>query len=550
MLLTDYKIYPWEKHGDLYIRGSYMLGDESLSLEERELERNLLGARAKDKEEFIDQLKKLESFEDFKKVLSNISGSFAVILDKGDQIFAAVDNIRSFPIFYNSKSMQVSDRAKTLVDQALNENNLDEIAQAEFKLAGVTFNNRTLFKDVKGLEAGQALLIDKKNNKAKVDNYIAFSYKSDKYSLSIEEKKKMIRTAYRIAAKRLMDFAKDSTIVIPLSAGQDSRLVALYLHDLGAKNVICYSYGRRGNFEQEASQKIADFLGYKWIFAPFDDINWREWGQSQEFRDFVNFSSNMVSVPHFQDYHAVKYFKENNLVPEDAVFCPGHSGDYIHGNHIPHCFIENEGLKKKDIINEILKEITTNINPDLTKEQNEKVEKDISIVLDKFDLKGKRALINAFERFDLMTKQTKLIGNSSKMYEFLGYRWYFMIWDRTLFEAWSSIEPELRYNRNMHYKMTVEDQKALRERISETKTTYPDKGLKNLIKDTVRLYLPKSYRRTVFSSKNKNTMASFDTHIMNWNKIFTREEFDKYAERSADFNGMISFTILDILKNS
>ena len=37
----------------------------------------------------------------------------------------------------------------------------------------------------------------------------------------------------------------DRQIIIPLSAGNDSRLVASILKYLGAKNVKCYSYGTK-----------------------------------------------------------------------------------------------------------------------------------------------------------------------------------------------------------------------------------------------------------------------------------------------------------------
>ena len=36
---------------------------------------------------------------------------------------------------------------------------------------------------------------------------------------------------------------------------------------LGAKNVTCYSYGPRGNFEGKIAKKISERLGFDWVFV-------------------------------------------------------------------------------------------------------------------------------------------------------------------------------------------------------------------------------------------------------------------------------------------
>ena len=54
--------------------------------------------------------------------------------------------------------------------------------------------------------------------------------------------------------ERVLERASSRQIAVMLSAGRDSRLIAT-LKDLGAKNVICYSYGPAGNFEAEIAKK-------------------------------------------------------------------------------------------------------------------------------------------------------------------------------------------------------------------------------------------------------------------------------------------------------
>ncbi len=63
--------------------------------------------------------------------------------------------------------------------------------------------------------------------------------------------------------RRLDKAIGDRPIVVPLSAGYDSRLVVSALHALGRRNVICFSYGKPGGFEITTAKAVAEKLNYK-----------------------------------------------------------------------------------------------------------------------------------------------------------------------------------------------------------------------------------------------------------------------------------------------
>ena len=67
---------------------------------------------------------------------------------------------------------------------------------------------------------------------------------------------------------RMMKSLDGRELVVPLSAGRDSRLIVSAIHHLGYRNVRCFAYGRPGNFEAQASKAIAEKLGFKWRFVP------------------------------------------------------------------------------------------------------------------------------------------------------------------------------------------------------------------------------------------------------------------------------------------
>ena len=123
------------------------------------------------------------------------------------------------------------------------------------------------------MRAGSYILYDYKKNNFKKYNY--YLYKNEKLSTKINYKnlfEKLSKINISII-KKLYKFSivHKKNIAIPLSAGYDSRFVVSCLKHLGAKNVICFSYGQIKNFEAEAAKKISTELGYPWHFIKLDN---------------------------------------------------------------------------------------------------------------------------------------------------------------------------------------------------------------------------------------------------------------------------------------
>ncbi|MDO5718730.1 MAG: hypothetical protein Q4P34_07085 [Tissierellia bacterium] len=534
------KGFSWVNLNNLKYKGFISKNLKDLNKVEMDIYSKLMGTDIPSIE-ILGEISKESNLSELKKLVNKINGQFVIIREDDDILFAAVDNIRSMPLFYKIEDgkLKISDIIYSIMGE---KSERDDIAAKEFISSGMTWSNRTLDSDIKALSAGEFIFLDKNSGDFIHDKYMRFSYKKG-YDNSLKSSKDRIRNAYSIAVKDLAKFADGNTIMLPLSAGQDSRIVAYQLKEFGYENVICYSYGIRGNHESEISKKIAEFLGYKWLFAPYDDIDWKEWYNSSEYRDFSHYSSNLVSTPHFQDYHAVKYFKLNNLIPDNAVFAPGHSGDFIHGDHIPKAFIKASRLELDYISKELLKEIAN--NRWYSSNELSELLPDIKKVIGPKPNPDRDDMIEYYEYFDWIERQSKQIANAVRVYEFFGYKWYMMLWNRVVFEAWSTIEPELRYHRNLHYKIVEEDQRDLRRFICDESKGNPDGGIKNNIKDMARRIMPGVFKRLVFNRDNKNLISGYDSHHLNWNKIKSRDEFMKIASSCSNINGIVATDILN-----
>ena len=107
------------------------------------------------------------------------------------------------------------------------------------------------------VQAGEYIIFNEENN-------IRYTYHN--YFLQGEKEKDIVLATtkllnvFDIISDRLIRSLQGKTAIIPLSGGYDSRLIAVMLKNKGLKDVICFTYGRKGNPEVEISEKVAKLL--------------------------------------------------------------------------------------------------------------------------------------------------------------------------------------------------------------------------------------------------------------------------------------------------
>ena len=228
-------------------------------------------SEAKDSQTFCRQLKELNGF-------------YAVVRQTPGLLMAAVDHIRSIPLFYGQKEdrLFLADDAEW-VRQQVGDHKMDPLARDEFQLAGYVTGQDTLFPNVKQLQAGECLVVRENADNLQVttQRYYRFLHTEpteyDEKSLRDELDQKALDSV-----QRLVDYAGGRQIVVPLSGGYDSRLIVTLLRRLGYENVLTFTYGVKGNKESQYSKRVADALGLKWQFVEYTSDLWRAAWQTDE----------------------------------------------------------------------------------------------------------------------------------------------------------------------------------------------------------------------------------------------------------------------------
>lgn len=386
------------------------------------------------------------------KAISMFNGFFSLVWRNDTQVVAAVDRIRGFPLFYaqSPDALFLSDDAEW-VRQQIGDEAMDPVARDEFQLTGYVTGRDTLYPNVKQLQAGELLLFDSTQASSEAITYRYFRYLHVEPSSYDEGTlRKKLEDLALASVGRLIAYADGRQIVVPLSGGYDSRLIVTLLSKLGYKNIVAFSYGVEGDKEAAYSKQVAHALGLTWHFVEYGAEQWRRAWDTEERRHYQKWASGLVSIPHIQDWVAVRTLRANRMIDENCIFVPGHI-----------CTRRNTGVPdtapaKHELNPELLARMVMKSHYRRSAGKSgpkPKLEIWKERVLDRAEATsvGSLAELSAgHEQWEWQERQSKFICNSVRVYEFFGYEWWLPLWDAEFMEFWLGVPLQLRTRRHWY----------------------------------------------------------------------------------------------------
>jgi len=517
--LRDQETFPWISFNNcIYIRGYFYDKNNNV------LNENLL----------FENLSQITCQHDLVKLLKKIDGCFSIIILNKNRNTAiiATDRIRSFPIFYfiyDSKFFICDHIEKN--DTNFNKNSLSYF---EFMHCGYVSGSETLIDKIYQIQAGECISLDKRGILSK--KYYSYINKNNKINdLNYYEKK--FQTALEKTFSKLIESTKNRFLIIPLSGGLDSRLVASYLKKCGIDDVICYTYGLRKSKEVKISKRIANDLGYEWHFINYGEKKWQKWYTDPRMKEYQLFSGNFSSLPHIQDWPAVLELNEKKIIPDNSVFIPGHAADFVAGSHIPkniNLFLNNNLDSVIDLIIQehliLSNKITQKTNKELRLDIYQKLSKQINEI----NVKNLNDLASSFEYWDWRERQSKFIANSCRVYEFWGYEWRMPFWDIEFINFWNDLPLELRLGK-LFYKEYL-----LKEDFSELFSKY---NYKNFDKKNFTYFFKNFFFGRALSKIHKQFYAYYKFRYID----FVRKQD---ILKAYNINSILVMNYLELIKMS
>jgi asparagine synthase (glutamine-hydrolysing) len=393
-------------------------------------------------------------------VIATLHGNFAVVFECGNWVLAATDHIGSIPLTYarDGEAWAIDSEARRLAHM-FGLTDVEPDALVAIAMEGYTIGRSSFYRGLNALEPGEAVIFQAGKSEPNRQRYYVYRPRPSGETVSRRRLLEVTRSVF----EKMIVTLDGRTVVVPLSAGLDSRLVVSALYELGYRNVLCFSYGQPGNHEARAGQRIAAQLGFPWTFVANSQQQQQVTFASTECRAFVAFADTLQAIPFQQDFHAVGELKRSGFVPGDAIFVNGQSGDYITGNHIPQSLIgslveSDEESRWRRVFEAIVAKqldlwATLKTSENLTRLdgllRDELVE--IEHWFESSD--GDYAL---YEASEFRNRQSKYVIAGQRTYEWFGYGWRLPLWDRDYLDFWATVPLADKANQSLYREMLVE----------------------------------------------------------------------------------------------
>ncbi|WP_313892625.1 asparagine synthase C-terminal domain-containing protein [Psychrobacillus sp.] len=373
------------------------------------------------------------------------NGEFALILKREDEITLVTDKKRSIPLFYSydetNNEWLVQDHLQPSTSMSIQKE-----AAEELLLAGFVTGDKTLFSGWHQLEVATIVRLSEHASKHAYYSYVV-EKESDSIDTFADELAHILHNIFDDLAVRLAG----RKIVLPLSGGYDSRIMALMLKEKGlSDSIITFTYGRPGNGEATVSKEIADRLGLKWKYFAYDKAMWENLYKSQEWKDYVLYACNGTSVAHLQDFPSTKLLVEEEKL-DNAVFLPGHSLDFLGGSHLPYEATIEKQFTTKEVVDFIVPKHFRlwQLSGGLSQENSE-IGKSVTQDVAAYTNLTNERVTSIIDEWNWKERQGKFIINSVRVYEYFDQDWSMPLWDDRLIYFFSKIPVNLKYKKYLY----------------------------------------------------------------------------------------------------
>jgi len=391
-----------------------------------------------------------------KNLTNSIYGHFAFIIDSPQFILAVVDKIRSRPIFYskNIQTLMVSCSAHA-IQSTLNLVDMEETSAVEFLMAGYVAKEKTLFRHLRQLRAGEFLFFDKRDSRFFIERYYSY-YPQQIDQREEDELLEVHHYLIKNVFSKMVETLNGRKVWIPLSGGLDSRLVLGALLEAKYDNVGTFTYGIPQLWEVKWAKKFAEHAGVEWHYIEYDRKKLSTVYSKNERAKYFEFASGLSSVPFFTELFALSELRKKKYLDHESIIINGQTGDFISGGHLPKMLesIHNDCISFESVVQLLIEKhysLWTNLK---TPENIKIIKQNILDSIGRFvsERITKDEVGQLYELYEWQERQSKYVVNGQRMYEWFGFEWRLPLWSDELMYFWQNIPWQLKISQNLYKK--------------------------------------------------------------------------------------------------
>ncbi len=295
----------WTNIGETYVRGAIFVENQLLR-----------------EQEFASRIANIQTKSSFKSLLEDSAGQYAIIHETEDGWHIAVDHVRSWPVYYTTGPELVISDSSVVAHNSSSENNYDSLAASEYLFTSYVNGSDTLSKNVQQAEPGELITFqDQTANTIVRENYFTYGCETQTEDGTFNELDELFNHVFR----RLIEYADGRPIILPLTGGFDSRLIALKLADIGYQDIVAYtSAPEEGSDDLEKAKQVAEELGFVHVHLQIEKDDYRGFytsGQWEEFHKSIGF---LGELPKMNSQFLNRALNSHPEIPDTGVIVQGH----------------------------------------------------------------------------------------------------------------------------------------------------------------------------------------------------------------------------------
>lgn len=380
----------------------------------------------------------LQTAESLAGWLDGLDGHYCLVVEGEAHAFAAVDPVRSFPLIWamTDSGVAVTHYGPAMeVRLGLGPRDLDRDMLTAVALSGFTIGNATLYPSVTQLGPGEYLWLDETGTAQ------ARYYRWEPWQTEGDAGPDALSALHERLMDDLVAGIDGRPVLVPLSAGLDSRLIVSGLREAGYGNVRCVSYGIAGNREAETARTIAHHLGYPWTFVPYSNAAAARMFRDPDYARYKAYSDSLTGMHFPQEYRMLTQLRARGELEPDTVVVNGQSGDFIAGNHIPPSLFAPDGAPAERLdrivtalTDKHFKHWSSLATPDRVEAVGGLLRRSIE-TLGIWPVDPGRDH-GIYEYVEFQDRQSKYVLNGQRIYEYMGLDWRIPLWDRACLDFW------------------------------------------------------------------------------------------------------------------
>lgn len=286
------------------------------------------------------------SFDEFVEKANALNGEWAIVMQKekeGD-VWMAADHRASKRLYYrieDNNTLLCADNGFSILKDG---DSWNEDALLFFRRWGNTYNGHTLIHEIKKLPEGAAACFSQ-NKEPRIVRYDTFTNRMQPFDSLID------KPAYSKAMHTLLDYMHQATerlvmrlsgrpVIVPLTAGRDSRLIVTLLKQYGYKDIYAVSYGKPQNKDAFKAEQVARKLNIPFLYINSVDPLRTDYTIDPQFMGYMEYISGLSAGYFYQEFIpsqqlALGITKHATPYPAvDAVVLHGHQGDVSGGSQL------------------------------------------------------------------------------------------------------------------------------------------------------------------------------------------------------------------------